>query len=70
MPRLSFTRHGRRVRVNVKHTTAGSLTMPTEFTAQNGMVHRQATPIAVTGCPRAKKAKKSRRASHRGHPRR
>jgi hypothetical protein len=27
------------------------LTMPTEFTGQNGAVIRQNTPIAVTGCP-------------------
>jgi hypothetical protein len=30
------------------------LKMPTAFTAQNGAVIHQATPIAVTGCPRHK----------------
>jgi hypothetical protein len=30
-----------------------SLSMPTEFTAQNGLVHTQQTKIAVTGCPKA-----------------
>jgi hypothetical protein len=33
------------------------LTMPTAFTAQNGIVLHQSTPIAVTGCPKAKAAK-------------
>jgi hypothetical protein len=32
------------------------LTMPTEFIAQNGAVLDQSTKIAVTGCPKAKKA--------------
>ncbi len=36
-----------------------SLKMPTAFTAQNGLVIHQATAIAVTGCPKAKKAKKT-----------
>jgi hypothetical protein len=40
----------------------GSLTMPTQFIAQNGMELRQQTKVAVTGCPKVKKAKK---ASHR-----
>ncbi len=35
--------------------TAKSLTMPTEFIAQNGAEIKQATKIAVTGCPKAKK---------------
>jgi hypothetical protein len=38
-----------------------TLKMPTAFTAQNGAVIKQSTPIAVTGCP--KKARKARRAS-------
>jgi hypothetical protein len=38
------------------------LAMPTTFTAQNGAVIHQSTPIAVTGCSRAKKAKKARKA--------
>jgi hypothetical protein len=41
--------------------------MPTEIAAQNGMVIHQATPIAVTGCTKAK-AKKAKKAG--GHHRR
>jgi uncharacterized repeat protein (TIGR01451 family) len=33
------------------------LTMPTNFIAQDGAVLNQTTPISVTGCPKAKKAK-------------
>jgi hypothetical protein len=40
---------------------AGKLKMPTEFVAQNGAVIHQATRIAVTGCPRAKRAAKHHR---------
>jgi hypothetical protein len=40
------------------------LAMPTAFTAQNGMTIHQSTPISVTGCAKAKKAK-AKRASHR-----
>ena len=39
-----------------------ALKMPTEFVAQNGAVIHQSTPIAVTGCPKAKTASKARRA--------
>lgn len=55
----------------------GTLTMPTEFLAQNGDAIHQSTKIAVTGCPKHKKAthkkhkakrkKKAKKASHRGH---
>ena len=38
------------------------LIMPTAFTAQNGAVIHESTPIGVTGCPKVKKAKaKSKR---------
>ena len=30
------------------------LTMPTEFTAQNGAVIHQSTPVSATGCPKTK----------------
>ena len=48
------------------------LAMPTAFTAQNGAVIHQSTPIAVTGCPKTKaaakiKAKKATRAQKSGH---
>src|ERR1039457_3595307 len=47
-----------------------SLAMPTTITAQDGAAVTQTTKIAVTGCPKAKKAKKkttkkARKASHR-----
>jgi uncharacterized repeat protein (TIGR01451 family) len=34
------------------------LKMPTAFTAQNGAVLHQSTPISVSGCPKAKKPKR------------
>jgi hypothetical protein len=37
-----------------KSLCTGSLKMPTAFTAQNGAVIKQATPIAVSGCPKRK----------------
>jgi len=36
---------------------ASVLKMPTTFTAQNGMVIRQSTPVAPTGCPKHKAKK-------------
>ena len=41
--------------------------MPTAFTAQNGAVIHESTPITVTGCPKAKKAvsKKAKKATER-----
>jgi hypothetical protein len=36
------------------------LAMPTAFTAQNGDVIHESTPIAVTGCPKAKKVVKKK----------
>jgi hypothetical protein len=40
--------------------------MPTEFVAQNGAVLDQTTKIAVTGCPKAKKAGHKRKKTSRG----
>jgi hypothetical protein len=37
---------------------ASKLKMPTELVAQNGAVLKQATPVAITGCPKAKMTKK------------
>jgi hypothetical protein len=34
--------------------------MPTAITGQNGAVVKQSTKIAVTGCPKAKKATKKK----------
>jgi hypothetical protein len=50
----------------------GTLKMPTLFTAQNGTVIKQTTPIGVTGCPKKKtkhKAKKAGKANrhHKGN---
>lgn len=53
--------HKRRVTVKVRKRIPGSLTMPTTFTAQNGMVIRQSTPVKVTGCVRHKTSKKTRK---------
>jgi len=39
----------------------GGLKMPTAFTAQNGLVIKQSTPVGVTGCPKPKKAKKPKK---------
>ena len=49
------------------------LRMPTEFIAQNGATIHQSTKIAVTGCPKAKKAthkKKKKKGKKGGHSRR
>ena len=57
-------RNGKLVKV-VKKTTktvAESLQMPTEFVAQNGATIHQTTPVSVTSCPKAKPAKKARKA--------
>jgi hypothetical protein len=54
---------------------ASKLTMPTEFTAQNGLVQKQANKIAVTGCKaspsRAQRLAKALKACHKkqGHRR-
>ncbi len=57
--------HKKTVTRKVKQTTAGSLVMPTAFTAQNGTEIHQNTPIAVTGCPKATKTEKAKKASRR-----
>jgi hypothetical protein len=48
----------------------GTLIMPTEMVGQNGLVIDQSTKIAVTGCPKGKKAshkgKKARRKAGKG----
>ena len=52
--------HKRTVTRRVKQIVAGSLVMPTLFTAQNGATLKQNTPITITGC--AKNATKAGRA--------
>jgi hypothetical protein len=41
-------------------TSQSKLKMPTEMVAQNGAVIKQSTKISVTGCPKAKQAKKAK----------
>jgi hypothetical protein len=57
---VTVKRNGKTVKVTrkVSEQVAAPLTMPTEFTAQNGAELKQDTPIAVTGCPKAHKAAK------------
>jgi hypothetical protein len=43
------------------------LTMPTIFTAQNGMTYKQTTPITITGCPKVKKTKHRAKKANRHH---
>jgi hypothetical protein len=43
----------------------GSMTMPTEFTGQNGAFLKQSTKMTVTGCPKAKKVKKKAKVKKR-----
>jgi hypothetical protein len=47
----------------------GSMTMPTEFTGQNGAFLKQSTKMTVTGCPKTKKvtAKHKQKAKHKRH---
>jgi hypothetical protein len=50
----------------VNKLCGSKLLMPTTMTAQDGAVIKQSTKIAVTGCPKARKAKhKSGRARGR-----
>jgi hypothetical protein len=49
----------------LNHNLCGqSLTMPTIITGQNGAVVKQTTKISITGCPKAKKHKKAKKAAH------
>jgi uncharacterized repeat protein (TIGR01451 family) len=57
--------HVRRVLRTVTKRVPVPLLEPTTITAQNGAVLRQNTSIAVTGCPKAKRAAKRRHASPR-----
>ncbi len=46
--------HKHTVRKVVRKSVPGTLGMPTAFTAQNGIVIHQTTPIAITGCAKHK----------------
>ncbi len=48
-----------------KKIVAESLIMPTEFVAQNGAQMHQDTRVSVTGCPKAKPAKKAKKKGRR-----
>jgi hypothetical protein len=52
--RIVVTVHGHRHTVTrtIHRSVSGALAMPTVFTAQNGFVIHQSTPISVTGCAR------------------
>jgi hypothetical protein len=61
LPTGQFSILGANVPQGKKYNLCGqSLPMPTQITAQNGAVIKQTTKIAVSGCPRVKKSKKSR----------
>jgi hypothetical protein len=57
---LKVKGHKRTVTRSVKQTKPASLTMPTEFVAQNGAIVHQVTALSVTGCPKAKPAEKKK----------
>jgi hypothetical protein len=55
----------RTVTRKVKEQVATSLTIPSDYVGQNGAVYKVNAPIAVTGCPKAKVAKKAKRKAKR-----
>jgi hypothetical protein len=62
LPTGQFSILGANVPQSKKYNLCGqSLPMPTQITAQNGAVIKQTTKIAVTSCPKAKKAKKTKK---------
>jgi hypothetical protein len=74
LPQGPFSEFGVNIPPHARYTFCGrKLLMPTFFKAQNGLVIRQNTPVAVTGCGKAKasKAEKAARArkSNTGHGR-
>jgi hypothetical protein len=44
----------------------GAMSMPTEFTGQNGAFLKQSTKMTVTGCPKAKKATAKKKTKKQG----
>lgn len=59
--------HGRMRTVTrkVKEQVATSLTIPSDYIGQNGAVYKVNAPISVTGCPKAKPAKKKPAKKHK-----
>jgi hypothetical protein len=55
---------------NANLCNAKQLAMPTEFVAQNGALVKTTTKIQSTGCPKAKTAKRKRKAKARKHGKR
>jgi hypothetical protein len=55
---LRIRGHRHTITRRVKQTLSASLSMPTEFVAQNGMTLHQNTTVSVTGCPKARKTAK------------
>jgi hypothetical protein len=63
LPTGQFSILGANVPQSKKYNLCGqTLPMPTQITAQNGAVIKQTTKIAVTGCPKSKKAKAKKQA--------
>ena len=70
--RVTVKVHGRKQTVTrkVKQTEPESLVMPTEFVAQNGATIHQTTAVSVTGCGKARAAKKAHKTKARKKVRR
>jgi hypothetical protein len=66
--KVSVKRKGKTVKVTkrVKETVAASLVMPNEYIAQNGAKVNTTVPISVTGCAKAKPAKKAKKKAKKG----
>jgi hypothetical protein len=63
LPTGKYSILGANVGEKAKYSLCGqTLSMPTAITGQNGAVIKQTTSIAVTGCPKVKKAKAAKRA--------
>jgi hypothetical protein len=63
LPTGPFSILGANVPQSKKYNLCGqTLPMPTQITAQNGAVIKQTTKVAVTGCPKTKKAKAKKQA--------
>jgi hypothetical protein len=63
--------HKKTVTRSVKETKPASLSMPTEFLAQNGVPIHETTPVSVTNCPKAAvkakaKGKKGKKTKKKG----
>jgi hypothetical protein len=52
--------HEKTITRKVKEQVATTIQLPNEYVAQNGDVYKYTAPIQVTGCPKAKVAKKAK----------